>query len=85
VSNFLPLTPIGVNFTPRGEIKNRLRPPWRRGLVVSSLPATEETGAIDIRWNPIRVYIGWKLFFKKKAKTGKMGKAERVDGATCSR
>jgi hypothetical protein len=39
--------------------------PRRRGLcmyiVVSSPPATEETGAMLVRPNPCRVYIGWYL------------------------
>jgi hypothetical protein len=35
--------------------------PWRRGLVVSSPPATEETGAMG-REIESRQGIGWKLF-----------------------
>jgi hypothetical protein len=32
--------------------------PWRRGLVVSSPPATKETGAMGLEIES-RVYIGW--------------------------
>jgi hypothetical protein len=60
-----------------GILTKSMTSPWRRGLVVSSLPATEEIGAMG-REIEARHGIGRRLFKKNNYKTEKHAKSEWI-------